>query len=155
MLGNKIKKLRIAKGMSQDELAKKSGISRVAIGNYERGDRVPKIDVLSKIAVALEVSLSELDPIQLDPLFQGSGKLYNDFNKEFASHSLSKMQFMDMILDAGKFNNLNLEIEKVSKLSDMLMSISVKLLKNINNLDVDKLENYLLNQIDIYLNTIK
>lgn len=54
-IGNNIKKIRIKKEMTQESLAEKSGISRVAIGNYERDDRSPNIHILNKIAEALGV----------------------------------------------------------------------------------------------------
>lgn len=59
-IGEKIKQLRLEKNMKQSELADKSNLSRVAIGNYERGDRQPTIDTITKIANALEVSTASL-----------------------------------------------------------------------------------------------
>lgn len=41
-IGEKIKELRINKGLKQSELAEKAGVSRVAIGNYERNARQPR-----------------------------------------------------------------------------------------------------------------
>jgi transcriptional regulator with XRE-family HTH domain len=41
-------------------LADNSGVSRVMIGKYERGEAVPSIDAAKKIADALEVSLDNL-----------------------------------------------------------------------------------------------
>lgn len=52
--------LRDKKGFSQTELAEKSGVSRVMIGKYERGEAIPSIDAAKKIADALEVSLDYL-----------------------------------------------------------------------------------------------
>lgn len=46
--------------MSQTDLADKSGVSRVMIGKYERGEATPSIEVSKKIADALEVSLDNL-----------------------------------------------------------------------------------------------
>ena len=45
---------------SQTELANKSGVSRVMIGKYERGEAVPSIDAAKKIADAFDVSLDFL-----------------------------------------------------------------------------------------------
>ena len=59
-IGEKIKIQRLKKGMTQEDLANKSNLSRVAIGNYERGDRSPNMDILTKIADALKVQLNEL-----------------------------------------------------------------------------------------------
>jgi len=52
--------LRKAKGWSQADLAKKTDISQVMVGKYERGDAMPSIEVAKKIADALEVSLDYL-----------------------------------------------------------------------------------------------
>jgi transcriptional regulator with XRE-family HTH domain len=51
---------REAKGWNQSELAEKSGVSRVMIGKYERGEAVPSIDAAKKIADALDVTLDYL-----------------------------------------------------------------------------------------------
>lgn len=59
-ISKNIKKLRIEKGLTQQELADKSNISRVAIGNYERGDRIPDFVKVNQIADALGCSLMDL-----------------------------------------------------------------------------------------------
>lgn len=57
----RIKELRKAKRMSQDELSTKSGVSRTIISFLENGyDLDTKIGTLIKIANALEVPLSAL-----------------------------------------------------------------------------------------------
>jgi transcriptional regulator with XRE-family HTH domain len=58
--GKIISDLREAEGFNQSELADKSGVSRVMIGKYERGEAVPSIDAAKKIADALEVTLDYL-----------------------------------------------------------------------------------------------
>ena len=58
--GKIIAELRDKKGWNQGELATSSGVSRVMIGKYERGEAVPSIDAAKKIADALEVSLDHL-----------------------------------------------------------------------------------------------
>lgn len=59
-IGERIREIRKSKNLLQSDLAEKAGISRVAIGNYERGDRVPNADILSAIAIALNVPISDL-----------------------------------------------------------------------------------------------
>ena len=54
------KKLRLANGMSHDELAKKSGVSRPAISHIEAGKRKPSLHMSLKIADALGKELSEI-----------------------------------------------------------------------------------------------
>jgi len=43
-IGKIIAELRDKKGMNQVDLADKSGVSRVMIGKYERGEAAPSID---------------------------------------------------------------------------------------------------------------
>ena len=52
--------LRTEKGFSQTDLANESGVSRVMIGKYERGEASPSIEAAKKIADALGVSLDYL-----------------------------------------------------------------------------------------------
>ncbi len=52
--------IRKKKGLSQAELGKMIGTSGDVIGRYERGDISPSVEVVSKIADALEVSVDYL-----------------------------------------------------------------------------------------------
>ena len=57
----KIKEVRIAKGMTQKELAEKSGVSRVTILELENGTKTSTTtDTLCSIANALSVSVTDL-----------------------------------------------------------------------------------------------
>lgn len=58
--GKKIATLKDAKDWSQTDLANNSGVSRVMIGKYERGEVVPSIDAAKKIAEAFDVSMDYL-----------------------------------------------------------------------------------------------
>lgn len=58
--GKKIATERKKKGYSQDELAKKVGTISVTIGRYERDEIKPSIDIASKLADALNISLDYL-----------------------------------------------------------------------------------------------
>ena len=55
-----LKKCRVQRGMSQEELAKKINIHPVQFSRYERGHSVPSIEVVQKIADAMEVSIDQL-----------------------------------------------------------------------------------------------
>ncbi len=59
-LGMRIRYLRKKKGLSQEDLALDSGINKNYLSDLERGMRNPTVNILEKLAVALEVSLSEL-----------------------------------------------------------------------------------------------
>ena len=61
VVGDRIKEIRIARGLSQDELANKVEYnSRVSISMIETGDSKPSLEALVKIASALSVSPSYL-----------------------------------------------------------------------------------------------
>ena len=60
LFGNNIRKYRDLMGISQEDLADKSGLHRTYISGVERGVRNPTIAVVSQLAKALKVSLSDL-----------------------------------------------------------------------------------------------
>ena len=58
--GKRVRELRSAKGYSQEAFADKCGLDRTYMGGIERGERNLSLRKVDLIAVALEVSLSEL-----------------------------------------------------------------------------------------------
>ena len=56
-LGFRIRLLRVLKGMTQAELAKKLHIGASAVGMYEQGRREPNIDTLIALSNIFEVSI--------------------------------------------------------------------------------------------------
>jgi transcriptional regulator with XRE-family HTH domain len=65
-IGKRIRTLREAKGLSQGDIEKRSGLLRSYISRVEGGYTAPSLSTLEKFAKALEV-----EPYQL--LFRGSG----------------------------------------------------------------------------------
>ena len=59
-LGNKLKQLRIDKGFSQSELARRVGITKSMISSYENSMRSPSYGVLLKMARCFHVSTDYL-----------------------------------------------------------------------------------------------
>lgn len=55
-----LKRIRTERGISQQELAKKVGVSQTAIYQWEKGTRTPKVDAIAKLASVLDVP-----PVQL------------------------------------------------------------------------------------------
>lgn len=55
-LGDKIKETRENLMLTQSALAARAGISRVSVGNYERGARIPNSTILNRLAKALHTS---------------------------------------------------------------------------------------------------
>ena len=58
--GRRIRGLREAMGISQEELADRAGMHRTYLGGIERGERNPALKNISALAKALEVDISEL-----------------------------------------------------------------------------------------------
>ena len=58
--GQKLKKLRLLRDLTQKELAIKAGLTDAAIRNYELGNRSPTKEQMQKIAQALDCDISAL-----------------------------------------------------------------------------------------------
>lgn len=71
-IGSKITELRKQHNLSQTELAKKIDASRTIVGNYERNENTPSIDMILKLAKVFNVSVDFL---------VGEGQLAN-YDKE-------------------------------------------------------------------------
>jgi transcriptional regulator with XRE-family HTH domain len=72
--GERIRRLREAKGLSQEELAFRASMHRTYLGGIERGERNPSLKNISAIAEALDVSLSELFNYEKRKLSRGKTK---------------------------------------------------------------------------------
>lgn len=59
-LGKRIVALRKERGLTQEKLAAKTGLDRVAIAYIETGKRTPRASSLYKIAVGLEIDINDL-----------------------------------------------------------------------------------------------
>lgn len=68
IIGENIKQYRLQNGWTQQELGAKIGISKNAIGNYEKGFRSPKKDTMFDLANVFNVSIDDLFP----PIQKGS-----------------------------------------------------------------------------------
>jgi transcriptional regulator with XRE-family HTH domain len=60
IVGDNIRKWRLERGLSQEEVAHRVGIVSSYYGQIERGRRNPTIGVLGRVADALEVPLAKL-----------------------------------------------------------------------------------------------
>lgn len=58
--GSSLRRIRLARGMTQDALAEAAGLDRTYISGLERGRRNPTLKVIAVIALRLNVSASEL-----------------------------------------------------------------------------------------------
>jgi len=75
-VNEKIRRIREAKDLTQEQMAEKLGVSQSAYGDIERGDNDPKLSKLQKIADIFEMRLSELVDLS------EKGTLNINFNKQ-------------------------------------------------------------------------
>jgi transcriptional regulator with XRE-family HTH domain len=59
-LGLRVRLFRVAQGLSQDKLARVSGVSRVTLGSIERGEHAASLLAYRRLARALGRDLGEL-----------------------------------------------------------------------------------------------
>ncbi len=59
-LGRKIKELRKARDLSQQELARRAGIGRVTLSRLENGKQSPRFQTVTAIAGTLDITLQKL-----------------------------------------------------------------------------------------------
>ncbi len=59
-LGQNVRRLREAKGWSQEDYADRAGIHRTYVSDIERGRRNPTVTVVEKLAKALAVTAGQL-----------------------------------------------------------------------------------------------
>jgi transcriptional regulator with XRE-family HTH domain len=58
--GRAIRELRVERGLSQEELGMRSGVSRAYFGKVERGDANPTFETIVKVSGGLQVPAAEL-----------------------------------------------------------------------------------------------
>ena len=116
-LGARIRRARTALNMSQLELAEVCGISVPYVSDVERGKKCFSVDILLRIAQALQVSadwLLRLDIPQTDYAYHAeAAELLADCSQEEAALLLDLMSSMKQIirkrsenLDIASINNL-------------------------------------------------
>jgi transcriptional regulator with XRE-family HTH domain len=67
VLGERVKRLREAKGLSLRELARTAGVSAPMVSQVERGETSPTLAVATKIAAGLDLTLSRLVRLDEEP----------------------------------------------------------------------------------------
>ena len=77
MIGEKLKKLRRSRDLTQEEVATHIGISYQSISKWERGDGYPDITMLPTLANYFGVSVDEL--IGMDEIYINTSKGYCNF----------------------------------------------------------------------------
>jgi transcriptional regulator with XRE-family HTH domain len=81
--GERLREVRLSRGMTQAELSRRAEVSEAYIGRLERGRAAPGIDLVAKLAHALGAAAAELLPGTTQPdavavLREQARKLFND-----------------------------------------------------------------------------
>ena len=92
VVGSNLRRLRTRRGLSLERLAQISGVSRAMLGQIELGQSAPTINVLWKIARALEVTFSALISARTQSgalvLRVSESKLLTSKDRSFTSRAL-------------------------------------------------------------------
>lgn len=109
LFADSLKKFRIQKGFSQDDLAKKVSVHPKHISRYERGLSLPSVEIASKIAQELDISIdmlvlgdnaNSLEDMELFNLFkkvQTMEKKQKDSIKDFISIFILKYNLQQQL----------------------------------------------------------
>jgi len=66
LLALNLRRIRVSKGISQDELALRAGVERAYVGHIERGVKNPTVQTLSKLSAALECDIRDFFETNVD-----------------------------------------------------------------------------------------
>lgn len=70
--GDKLRKLRESRGLTQQQLAAMSGRPQQSIGRWEQGKQVPGFDAVHAVCAALGVRTTEFDGCEFGPVVGGA-----------------------------------------------------------------------------------
>jgi transcriptional regulator with XRE-family HTH domain len=111
VVGGNLRRLRTRRGLSLERLAQISGVSRAMLGQIELGQSAPTINVLWKIARALEVTFSALISARTQSgalvLRAQDSKILTSKDRSFSSRALfpfdepRRVEFYELRLAAG------------------------------------------------------
>jgi len=111
VVGTNLRRLRTRRGLSLERLAQISGVSRAMLGQIELGQSAPTINVLWKIARALEVTFSALISARTQSgalvLRSSESKILTSKDRSFSSRALfpfdepRRVEFYELRLAAG------------------------------------------------------
>lgn len=141
-IGERIKEIRTQKGIKQKELANKIGISYVMLSQYERGERKPKLGMIDKIALALDVQPIELAYGKNNPFVDDTKRMIRLIKEGQESVKLITEK-ISAVLKSLDENNIEYTITDQTEKDNYILEIKVTLNNSDFTLDTDDL-------IDIY-----
>ena len=115
VVGSNLRRLRTRRGLSLERLAQISGVSRAMLGQFELGQSAPTINVMWKIARALEVTFSALISARTQSgalvLRSSESKILTSKDRSFSSRALfpfdepRRVEFYELRLAPGSIED--------------------------------------------------
>ena len=102
LLGNRIKAIRSATGLSQEELAEMVDVSSHTISGIERGKNLPSYETLAKLAAAFGISVSELANEGDEQMPLERAQLIADINVAVRDTSDTQLRLISELVSAVK-----------------------------------------------------
>lgn len=113
-IGDRLKDARKANGLTQEQLSELAGVARENIGRYETGKSQPTVDVLIRLADALNVSTDYLlersgdlhikksmrEILDADPITAGINTLAANGAEKTAFTEAQKQELQQLVRDA-------------------------------------------------------
>lgn len=150
----KLKVSRIARGLSQEELAQRLNTTKQVVSHYERGERVPRVDMAAKFAHVLDVPVKYLTSDHYDFCVWEADDLIDDYWNASVSDRLY------LVRKRGIDPRIASDYERISALSgiektaapkdDGLSPLEAQLMEAIRRLTDDQ-KRMLLAQIELLL----
>jgi len=96
-IGKNIRRFRLEKGLRQEDLAEKAGLSEKYIGMVERGEKTPALETFIRIINALEVSA---DMVLTDVVSTGYTVKCSLFTERLEKLSAQEQEMVYDVVDA-------------------------------------------------------
>lgn len=150
-IGKLIQEKRLAKGLTQTELAEKIGTSQSAINRIEKGNQNISIEMLARISEVLSSDILTLNKSgKINFRVQGGNKLHGEIEVKTSKNAAVGL-LCAALLNHGKTTLHRVaRIEEVNRIIEVLQSIGVKTRWMDNNdLEIIPPKRLLLDQMDI------
>ena len=154
MIGERIKKLRDEKGMSQAELAKSLNCNRMTINNYETGKRIPDIEFAMNTADYFHVTVEYLsgrtefrDKDDITISVKKAEELIKTLEKLPQSESQRLLSYLIETLDNAKENGIEEPIIfglmnaalQLDKLTSGFLDVQKSIVRTVSDLRYSKI----------------
>lgn len=138
-IGATIKKLRKSKNITQEGLAKLSGISKNALWNYENEHRQPNIEILNNIATALNIEINDIISTSLKEL---------SVSELFGARIVNKEKLIES-------NSLEESIMNSKETDTLMTSLITKAKINEKLKTIEEIKNFIINESENVLDDLR